>query len=133
MDKHIGFYISKAKGSNFIIKGKCKAVVISGCTNCMVSFDSCVSGVEIINCKEVEVWGNDTFSCASFEKTLDCTLILNEKNKNLEIRSTASQTSTIRYPKTGATPDDDMIEVSLPETFITTITNDEGVTVPMKD
>ena len=31
VDKHIGFYIAKAKRCNFVIKGKCKGIVLSGC------------------------------------------------------------------------------------------------------
>ena len=42
-------------------------------------------------------------------------------------------TSTIRYPKKGATEDDDLLEINLPEVFVTKIEDDKDITIPHKD
>ena len=133
VDKHIGFYIAKAKRCNFIIKGKCKGIVLSGCTSCTLHFDDCVGGLELVNSKEIQVWAKGSFSSCAFEKTTDCTLYLTQNNKDAVIRSTASTTSSIRYPKVGATEEDELLEINLPEVFVTKIENDKEVTVPVYD
>lgn len=85
------FFIENSKNIGLQIpKSKIKSVMISKCNQVKVLVKDCVSGIEIMGCKNVEIKVLGWCPSISVDSSQDVRVILNGDNKNTDILSCKS-------------------------------------------
>lgn len=78
---------------------KCKSIVISHCDNIEVQMTSCVSGVEIINSKNVKVHVREKTPSISADTSESVNIVLNEEHLECDIVSSKTSELTVAFSK----------------------------------
>ena len=119
------FNFIRSDKTNFVIKGKVKAVIAEGLTNCAIVVDNVVTAIELMNCQGVNVQITGKASQFMTDRCEKTGLYLSEEGKGIKILTTNSKTTVINFP--AAEEDENGNDTrSLPvyETWQTVIEND---------
>jgi len=119
-------YIYKCKGSTIQIKGKVNAITLDDCSKTAVVFENCIASVEIVNSNSVEVQVLGKVPSFAVDKTSGCQIYLSKDSLEAEIVTSKSSEMNVLIP--GRTPDDDLVEMAIPEQFKTLVRNGKLVT-----
>ena len=113
-------YIVNCVGSHVVIKGKGKSVVMDGCKKTSVVFDSCLSTLEAVNCKQCKAQCLVNLHVAAIDKTDGFTLYVPRSCID-SLRITTSKSSDMNVSFPSETDDQDWIELPIPEQYVHTI------------
>jgi len=119
-------YIFKCEDSVVQIKGKVNAITIDSCKKTGIVFDNAIAVVELVNCNSVQVQITGKVPSIQVDKTSGCQIFLSREALGVEIVTSKSDEMNVCLP--GATAQDDLIEMAVPEQFKTTIVGNKLVT-----
>jgi len=119
-------YIYQCQDSVIQIKGKVNAITLDGCKKTAVVFENCIASADVVNCNSVEVQVTGKVPCMAVDKTSGCQIYLSKDSLETEVVTSKSSEMNILIP--GATPNDDMVEISVPEQFKTVVKGTKLVT-----
>ncbi|KAF2074889.1 hypothetical protein CYY_003808 [Polysphondylium violaceum] len=119
-------YIYQCQDSVVQIKGKVNAITLDGCKKTAVVFENCIASADVVNCSSVEIQVTGKVPCMAIDKTSGCQVYLSKESLETEIVTSKSSEMNILIP--GATPNDDMVEISVPEQFKTVVKGTKLVT-----
>lgn len=114
----VGVFIDACKNSTIVLKGKCKNITINNCQDAGIVFDSCVTTVELINCKKTQVQAvvdAGTFTIDKCDRT-KIYLAEGSLDKNQVLVYTTQSMSTNVYQATA--DGEDMTEYGVPEQIL---------------
>lgn len=94
-----GVYFENSKNVVLTIEPKFKSIVISRCEGFVLNIRSCVSGIEIVGCKDVRVFVHERTPSISVDASQAVRVVLNEKNLECDIVSSKASELTIAYEK----------------------------------
>ena len=117
-------YIVNCVGSHVVIKGKAKSVVIDGCKKTTVVFDSCLSTLEAVNCKQCKAQCLVNLHVAAIDKTDGFTLYVPRSCVD-SLRITTSKSSDMNVSFPSEADEQDWIELPIPEQYVHTIQKDK--------
>eukprot|EP01114_Cavostelium_apophysatum_P004301 TRINITY_DN144_c0_g1_i1.p1 TRINITY_DN144_c0_g1~~TRINITY_DN144_c0_g1_i1.p1 ORF type:complete len:487 (-),score=133.73 TRINITY_DN144_c0_g1_i1:70-1530(-) len=119
-------YMYKCKNTTVQVKGKINAITMDSCLKSAVVFESLVSSCDIVNCQSVEVQITGKVPSISVDKTDGIQLYIGKDALDTEIFTSKSSEMNVLIP--GATEQDDLVEISVPEQFKTNIKNGKLIT-----
>jgi hypothetical protein len=126
------FMVTSCKNTNFIIHGKFYNFSMTGCTNCAVIIDNVIASVEIIKGDGIKLQLNEKVPQVIIDRCNKTGLYLNDKSKDLKINTSNSASTFIYFPLEEADRDgNDEASLGIPETYVTTIENNQLVTKPL--
>lgn len=126
------FMVTSCVNTNFIIHGKFNNISLTGCKNCAVVVDNVIASVEIIKGDGIKVQVNEMAPQVIVDRSNKTGIYLNDKSKDLKINTTCSTSTFIYFPLKEADRDgNDDAALGIPETYVTTIKNDQLVTEPL--
>ena len=117
----------KCQDTTLVVDGKCKSVMVEGCTNVKIVVTSVLTNIEVMNSKKVNVTVQDYIPQLNLERSQGIQVYLFPSAKGCKIHSTCSQQMVVNYPKEGAGEDDEWLDIAIPETYVTSIRNDRLV------
>lgn len=121
-------YLYKCVNTTIQVKGKINAITMDSCSRTSVVFESLVSTMDIVNCNSVEAQVTGKVPSMSVDKTSGCQLYIGKDALDTEIFTSKSDQMNVLIP--GATPEDDLVEIALPEQYHSTIKNGKVITEP---
>jgi adenylyl cyclase-associated protein len=111
-----GVFIDGCKGPELaiIVEGKIKNITINNCQNIGVVFDNCITTVELINCKKVQVQAKDAAGSYILDKCDQCTLFLSDGSikEKVVVMTCMSTATNVAYTTEDG---EDMVEHSIPD------------------
>lgn len=107
--------------ATFQVTTKIKAVCIDSCINCRVFIKEVISTVEIINCQHVTLVCEDKVPSIAVDKSQSPRIILMRKAYETHPDIYTSNIAAMNVEIPGKTDADDMIEIPIPEQFLTKI------------
>jgi len=119
-------YVYKCTNSTIVVKGKLNAITLDSCNRTSIVFESLVSTIDVVNCTSVEVQITGKVPSVSIDKTSSCQLFLGTAALDVEIFTSKSSEMNILIP--GAGPQDDLVEMAVPEQYKTIVRNGKLVT-----
>jgi len=119
-------YIYKCKDSTVQIKGKVNSIAVDGCTKTGVVFENAISSFEVVNSTSLEVQILGSVPSIAIDKTSGCQVYLSKDCLGIEIISSKSSEMNVMLPPKN--PDDDLVEVAIPEQYRTYIKDGKLVT-----
>ena len=117
-------YIVNCVGASVVIKGKAKSVVVDGCKKTTVIFDSCLSTLEVVNCKQCKAQCLINLHVAAIDKTDGFTLYVHRSCVD-SVRITTSKSSDMNVSFPSEADEQDWIELPIPEQYVHTIQKDK--------
>ena len=96
--KH-GIFFENSKKTHLKVTAKFKSIVISRCEDVILEMKSCISGVEVINCKNVRIYVHDRTPSISADTSESVNIILNENNLECDIVSSKTSELTVAFRK----------------------------------
>jgi len=109
-------YMGRCEGAVLTVKGKVNAITLDGCKKSCIVFDSCLSGVELINCKSCKVQVTDIVHTVTVDTCAGTQIILNRASLGADIVSAKSSELNIVVP--GESEGDEFKEFAIPEQFV---------------
>jgi len=107
-------YIYKCENATIDIKGKCKAVVVDTCTKTNVLCDTCISCIEIVNGKRMQVQVRGLCPSIAIDKTDGCLTYLSKDSASVTTFVTSkSSEMNVSWPDAN----DEYKEKAIPEQF----------------
>jgi len=119
-------YIYKTTNSTIQIKGKVNAITVDDCTKVAIVFENVVSSFEVVNSRSVEVQVTGKVPSFAIDKSSGCQIYLSKDALETEIVTSKSSEMNVLIPSPD--PDQDMIEIAIPEQYKTTVKNYKLVT-----
>jgi 5-methylcytosine-specific restriction endonuclease McrA len=122
-----GIFIGNCKGPGIVVQitGKCKNITVSNCMDIAVVFDTCVTTVECIGSKKLQVQAS--VACGSYiiDKCDRTSLFLaDESLKDQVVVYTCQSTASVVHQTKG----DDMVEHAIPNQILSTFAQDKAPT-----
>ncbi|KAK5579170.1 hypothetical protein RB653_008849 [Dictyostelium firmibasis] len=114
-------YIFQCVNSLVQIKGKVNAITLDGCKKTSIVFENAISSCEVVNCSGVEIQVTGRVPSIAIDKTSGCQLYLSKDSLETEIVSSKSSEMNVLIP--GATENDDLVELAIPEQYKTSVKN----------
>jgi len=114
-------YIFKCSNSTVQIKGKVNSVAVDDCDKVAIVFETVVASFEIVNCRSVEVQVTGKVPSFAIDKTSGCQLYLSKNSLETEIVTSKSSEMNVLLPTSD--PDQDLVEIAIPEQYKTTVKN----------
>jgi len=112
-------YIYKCSNCVVQVKGKVNAITVDDCTKTAVVFETVVASFEIVNCRSVEVQVTGRVPSIAIDKTGGCQVYLGKDSLHTEIVTSKSSEMNVLIPSSD--PDQDMVEMAIPEQYKTTV------------
>eukprot|EP01034_Spumella_vulgaris_P025835 gene25835-32332_t len=124
-DKKETVYIFGCVGATVDIKGKCKSIVVDGCKQVKVYFDSAMASCEVVNCQRMQVHCREVVPAVAIDKTDGIVVFLPVTSLTTEIVASKSSEMNVTWPDENG----DLIERPIPEQYVhrikgTTVTAD---------
>ena len=94
-----GIFFENCKRTHLKIDAKFKSIIISKCEEVILEMNSCISGVEVINCKGVRVYVHEKTPSISADASESVAVVLNEDNLECDIVSSKTTELTVSYRK----------------------------------
>jgi len=123
--KHV-VYIFGCTGSTIQIKGKVNAITVDGCTKTAIVFENVVSSFDVVNSKSIEVQVTGKVPSFAIDKTAGCQIYLSKDALDTEIVTSKSSEMNVLLPTSD--PEQDLVEIAIPEQYKTTVKNGKLVT-----
>jgi len=120
-DMKSNVFLSLNDDTTFQITTKVKAICIDACINCRIFIKEVVSTVEIVNCQNVTLICEDKVPSIAVDKSQSPRIILMRKAYNAHPDIYTSNIAAMNIEIPGKTDEDDMIELPVPEQFLTKI------------
>jgi len=112
--------------TTFQITTKVKAVCIDSCINCRIFIKEVVSTVELVNCENVTLICEDKVPSIAVDKSQSPRIILMRKAYEATPDIYTSNIAAMNVEIPGKPENDDMIELPMPEQFLTKINPASG-------
>ena len=122
-----GVFIGNCKGPNVVvqIQGKCKNITISNSVDVAVVFDTCVTTVEVIGSKKIQVQASVSAGSYIVDKCDRTTLYLaDESLKDKVVLYSCQSTATVVHQSKG----EDTVEHGIPDQILSTFKKDTAPT-----
>lgn len=119
-------YIYKCHDSVIQIKGKVNSIMLDSCKKTGLVFENAISVAEVVNCASVQVQVTGKVPSVAIDKTSGCQVFLSAEGFDTEIVTSKSDEMNVVLP--GLNPNDDIIEIPIPEQFRTLIKDRKLVT-----
>jgi len=115
-------YIYKCSNVTIDVKGKCKGIVVDGCTRVNVLFDNIISVVELVNGKNLAIQTRGVVPNVAIDKTAGCMVYLSKESAPVTtfVTSTSSEMN-VSWPS--GDKDDELTEKPIPEQFMHKLVN----------
>jgi len=115
-------YIFKCSNVTIDVKGKCKGIVVDGCTRVNVLFDNIISVVELVNGKNLAIQTRGIVPNVAIDKTAGCMVYLSKESAPVTtfVTSTSSEMN-VSWPS--GDKDDELTEKPIPEQFMHKLVN----------
>jgi len=123
--KHV-VYIYKCNNSTIQIKGKVNAITLDECTKVAVVFETVVASFEVVNCKSVEIQVTGKVPSFALDKTSGAQIYLSKDALDTEIVTSKSSEMNVLLPTSD--PNQDLVEIAIPEQYKTTVKGGRLVT-----
>lgn len=129
-ERNQSFYIGNCQKTTVQIKGKVNSIAIDGCTKTGVVCDNTLASVELVNCNscQLQVIGKTPSLSVDKVNGLEIYLSKDALDKDAPTNIFTSKSSSVNVMLPGATPDADLLEVPIPEQFLTVWRNGKLVT-----
>jgi len=124
-------YVLKARNCTISIPPKVKSIQLDGCFKTRISFSSVVSTFEIVNSERVTVYINEQCPNVALDKCSGIQIWLNDKSVAEPPVIITSNVTEVNLVVPGKTPEDDPVELALPQQFQTNFKNGKLVTEPV--
>lgn len=124
-----GVFVGNCKGPNLVIKieGKCKNITINNCSDMAVVFDTCITTVEMIGSKKVQVQAAVAGGSYIVDKCDRTSLYLADSSlEDQVVVYTCQSTSTVVYQSTA--DGEDQVEHGIPNQILSTFVKDTAPT-----
>ncbi|EGC37548.1 hypothetical protein DICPUDRAFT_53913 [Dictyostelium purpureum] len=119
-------YIYQCVNTVVQIKGKVNAITLDGCKKTAIVFENAISSCEVVNCTSIEIQVTGRVPSVAIDKTSGAQVYLSATSLDTEIVSSKSSEMNVLIP--GATPNDDLVEIAIPEQFKTIVRDNKLVT-----
>jgi len=119
-------YIYKCKDSTIQIKGKVNSIAVDDCTKTGVVFENAIASFEVVNSRALEVQILGSVPSFAIDKTSGCQIYLSKDCLGIEIISSKSSEMNVSLPPQN--PEDDSVEIAIPEQYRTVVKNNKLVT-----
>jgi len=119
-------YIYRCSNSTVQVKGKVNAISVDDCSKTSIVFDSVLSSFEVVNCKSIYVQTLGSTKNISIDTTSGCQIFLSKDSLDCDIVTSKSSEMNVMIP--GKTESDDMVELSIPEQYISKVKNGKLIT-----
>jgi adenylyl cyclase-associated protein len=119
-------YIYKCFDSVIQIKGKVNSIMLDSCKKTGLVFENAISVAEVVNCSSVQVQCTGKVPSVAIDKTSGCQVFLSAEGFDTEVVTSKSDEMNVVLP--GLNPNDDIIEIPIPEQFRTLIKDRKLVT-----
>lgn len=96
--KH-GIFFENSKNVQLKIDAKFKSIVMSRCEDIVLDIKGCISGVEVVSCKNVRIIVQQRTPSISADTSESVSIILNEENLECEIISSKTSEMSVAYMK----------------------------------
>ncbi|XP_026481988.1 adenylyl cyclase-associated protein 1-like [Ctenocephalides felis] len=127
-------YMFKCENSTLVVNGKLNSIVMDSCKKCSLVFDSVVSSCEFVNCQSVKMQVLGTVPTISIDKTDGCQMFLGSQSADtVQIVSAKSSEMNVVLLDHVSDRDGDMVELPIPEQFITLISGKTLKTTPIEN
>jgi len=120
-DMKSNVFLSLNDDTTFQITTKVKAVCIDACINCRIFIKEVVSTVEIVNCQNVTLICQEKVPSIAVDKCQSPRIILMRKAYETHPDIYTSNIAAMNIEIPGKTDEDDMVELPVPEQFLTKI------------
>ncbi len=113
-DKKETVYIFGCVGATVDIKGKCKSIVVDGCKQVKIYFDSAMASCEVVNCQRMQVHCREIVPAVAVDKTDGIVIFLPISSLHTEVVASKSSEMNISWPDENG----DLIERPIPEQYV---------------
>lgn len=114
-------YIYKCNHVSIVLSGKAKTIILDSCVRTKLIFDSAVSSLEIVNCKNVQVQCQARVPSVAIDKTDGCLVYVSYVGRNVHIVTSKSSEMNLCFPTCDSKEEAEMVEVPIPEQFVHTL------------
>jgi len=104
------------------IKNKVKNINIDGCIKTTIICGDVVSAVEFVNCDRMQFQTLGKVHAIAIDKCDGANLYISKESLDVEISTSKSSDMNVNVPDPAGGDDPDMIEMPIPEQFVTKIT-----------
>mmetsp|Transcript_799 Transcript_799/g.1168 ORF Transcript_799/g.1168 Transcript_799/m.1168 type:complete len:472 (-) Transcript_799:19-1434(-) len=104
------------------IQGKGKNIVIDNCKKTKIFMDECISSVEVVNCKSIQLQVRGKVPTIAIDKTDGFLCYLSSSALGTVFSTSKSSEMNINFPKPNGA-DDELMELPLPEQFMHSLEN----------
>ncbi|POM60400.1 Adenylyl cyclase-associated protein [Phytophthora palmivora] len=118
-------YIFGCEGTTILLEGKAKNIVLDSCKKTKLIFDDTVSGIEIVNCKGVQVQCKGVVPFVSIDKTDGCLVYITWEGREVQFVTSKSSEMNVVLPDNADS--DNFVEKPIPEQFVHKITADLAI------
>lgn len=123
VEKNHTVYVYKCEGAVIQIEGKLNSIAMDSCKKTGLVFDEIVSICEIVNCHSVQVQVKQKCPAIAIDKTAGIQVYLAATSLETEIVSGTSSEMNVQIPNPSGKPEDDPVEMPIPEQFKSVIKN----------
>jgi adenylyl cyclase-associated protein len=116
-------YIYKCADSVIQIQGKVNHITIDGCTKSGIVFEDAIAACEAVNCTSLQIQVTGKVPSIAIDKSSGVQVYLSKASLAAEIVTSKSSEMNILIPK-----GDDMVELPVPEQYITKVKDGKLVT-----
>jgi hypothetical protein len=74
--KH-GIFFENSTGVHLKVESKFKSMAVSKCNDIVIEMKSCISGIELVNCKNVKIYVKERTPSISVDTSESVNIILN--------------------------------------------------------
>jgi len=116
-------YIYKCADSVIQIQGKVNHITLDGCLKTGVVFEDAIAACEAVNCSSLQIQVTNKVPSIAIDKCSGVQVYLSKNSLDIEIVSSKSSEMNVLIPK-----GDDVIELPIPEQYITKVVEGKLVT-----
>jgi len=120
-DMKSNIFITMSDDTTFRITTKVKAITVDSCINCHIFIKEVVSTVEVVNCQKVTLVCEDKVPSITVDKSQSPRIILLRKAYEAHPDIVTSNIAAMNIEIPGKTDNDDMIEIPVPEQYLSKI------------
>eukprot|EP00727_Mastigamoeba_balamuthi_P006228 m51a1_g2224 putative adenylyl cyclase-associated (502) ;mRNA; f:230653-232531 len=129
IERNHAFYIGNCKGCTIQIKGKINSITIDNCNKTGLVVDSVVAVIEIVNSNSCQLQVVNKSPSVNIDKCNSCQIYLSPEACGADPTNVyTTKCSSVNIVIPGATPDADIVEMPVPEQFISVVRGGKLVT-----
>lgn len=126
-DKKQTVYIYKCDNAIVKINGKLNTLTIDSCKKTSVIFEEAISSCEVVNCNGVKIEIKVKVPAVTIDKTSGANVFLSNEGLDTQIFTSKSDEINVSIP--GPSEDNPLIEMPIPEQFLSTVVDGKLHTV----